>query len=239
MIPASLAEALEPVTLVVGHYGVGKTNFTLNLALDLARSGYAVKLVDLDVVNPYFRSSEYREMLAEAGVELIAPTMANTSVDLPSLSAGVDGAFEWARGEQGRIVLVDVGGDDAGATALGRYSAKIAAGPYGMLYVVNQYRNLTREASEALEILHEIQITSGLKATAVVNNSHLKHDTTAQTILDAAAFGKEVATLLDVPMAAQTRPILPADGLDANASQITGESSEYPVQILVTTPWER
>lgn len=239
MIPASLAEALAPVTLVVGHYGVGKTNFTLNLALDLARSGMAVKLVDLDVVNPYFRSSEYRALLADAGVDLIAPTMANTSVDLPSLSAGVDGAFEWARSEQGRIVLVDVGGDDAGATALGRYSAKVSAGAYAMFYVVNHYRNLTRKAIEALEILDEIQIKSGLRATAVVNNSHLKHDTTLQTILDARAFGQEAADLLQVPMVALTRPILPVDGLDADDSQTTGDSAEYPVQILVTTPWEQ
>ncbi len=113
---------LAPITVIVGHYGVGKTNFSISLALDAVAQGWEVTLVDLDVVNPYFRSSDYRELLEEAGVRVVSPVFAGTTLDSPSLSGAVYTAIEDAirqgTGERKRVI-VDAGGDDVGATALG------------------------------------------------------------------------------------------------------------------------
>ena len=173
---ARLPFPLAPVTVVTGHYGVGKTNFALNLALDAAAAGYRATLADMDVVNPYFRSNEYRDLLEEAGVRLIAPVFghAGTSLDVPSVTGELAvAAAEAYRDETGRtVVIVDAGGDDVGATALARFAPALAAGPYAMLYVVNAFRNLTQEPADAVAVLREIEAKSHLAATAVVGNSH-------------------------------------------------------------------
>lgn len=237
-LPLSLMDALRPLTLVTGHYGVGKTNFALNLALDLAREGREVCVVDLDIVNPYFRSSEYRNLLEPEGIRLVTPVMANSSLDTPSLSAAVDGVVEWAYCNPNRIAIFDIGGDDAGATALGRYSERIAANPYALIYVVNAYRNLTQDAQEALEILGEIEFKSNLKATAIVNNSHLRTETDQATVEDAWEFGLEVARCAGVPLAAQTVPHRFATGFPEPSNVAIQFEKTYSVQMLVKTPWE-
>ena len=122
-----------PVLVITGHYGVGKTNLALNLALDAAARGLEVTVVDLDVVNPFFRSSDYRALLDEAGVRTIAPVFAGTNLDGPGLSGTILPAIEQARAGEGRLLIVDAGGDDVGATALGRFARAVAAGPYEML----------------------------------------------------------------------------------------------------------
>ncbi len=133
---------LAPVTVVTGHYGAGKTNFALNLALDAAAAGYRATLADMDIVNPYFRSNEYRDLLEGAGVRLIAPVFGHTgtNLDVPSVTGELAvAAAEAYRDETGRtVVIVDAGGDDVGATALARFAPALAAGPYAMLYVVNR-----------------------------------------------------------------------------------------------------
>ena len=233
-LPAPLINALQPVTAITGHYGTGKTNFALNLALDLAKEGLQLRLVDLDIVNPYFRSSEYTQLLEDAGVQAVTPVMAKSSLDTPSLSAAVDGAIEWAREGEGRITLIDVGGDDAGATALGRYAGPISTQPYALLYVVNAYRNLTQDPAEAATILHEIENASHLRATGVVNNSHLRTETTPDVLQAASAFGADVAEQLQLPIVAQTIPDWCADAMDGS----TQTGVKYIVQMLVKTPWE-
>ena len=228
-LPKSLQEAVKPVTIVTGHYGVGKTNLTLNMARDLAAAGFEVRVADLDIVNPYFRSSEYGALLEEAGVSLVAPVMANSSLDTPSLSAAIEGSIEWAR-EDNRILLIDVGGDDAGATALGRYTHLIDAERSTMVYVINAYRNLTQDPAEAVEILKEIEFTARMKAQAIVNNSHLHNETDVSVVEGAQAFGEQVAEAAGIPLVAQTAPAALAD--KANITNC------YPVQKLVKTPWE-
>lgn len=113
--------SLKRITVVCGHYGCGKTNFSINLALHMAKQGKNVTLVDLDVVNPFFRSSDYKQILENQGVYVISPKYAGTNVDTPALSAEIDSVFNL----NDRMVIFDVGGDDAGAFALGRYSSKI------------------------------------------------------------------------------------------------------------------
>ena len=128
-----------PVAVVCGHYGVGKTNLTLNIALDAAAGGRAVTVIDLDVVNPFFRSSDYRALLDERGIRLVAPVFAGTNVDGPSLSGTIEPAIDgaqraWRDGDERPFVVIDAGGDDAGATALGRFARTVEQAPYEMLY---------------------------------------------------------------------------------------------------------
>ncbi|WP_249317832.1 hypothetical protein [Yeguia hominis] len=212
--------------MICGHYGCGKTNLALNLALDAAKSGKKVTLVDLDLINPYFRSSEYGELLAQHGVELIAPLYANTNLDLPVISPRIASVFE-----SGNTVIFDVGGDDAGAAVLGSFSKKLHAVDYEMLYVINRYRVLSTEPAEAESLLREIETSSRLKATGIVNNSHLKGETTAQTIRDSLSYAAQTEKRLALPLRFTTAP-------RACAAELADIPNLYPVTIYVRSPWE-
>ena len=215
------------VTVVCGHYGTGKTNLSINLALDCARHGEDVTLVDLDVVNPYFRSADYVDVLTENGVRVVGPNFANTNLDTPSLPGAVRNVIA-----EGSRVIVDVGGDDAGATALGVYSRTLADADPDVIYVVNRYRSMTTHAEEAVQILREIEATSHLRATCVANNSHLKQDTSEDTVLDSMGFAEEVASASGLPLRFTTAP----RGLDF--SILNKIPNIYPVDVLVRAPWE-
>lgn len=230
------AATLSPVVVAVGHYGAGKTNLVLNLAADAAAAGREVVVVDLDVVNPYFRSSDFAGELEHSGVRLIAPRFAGTTLDSPGISGQVEVAIDWARQVPGRLVLVDAGGDDVGATALGRFSAQVAAGPYEMLYVVNRSRNLTRLAADAVRVLREIEGACRLAATAVANNTHLAGDTDADVLASGEAFACEAAQLAGLPLAfsAVERGLLAAG--EAECAGLAG--LVYPIDVRVRKPWE-
>ena len=231
-----------PVLVITGHYGVGKTNLALNLALDAAARGLEVTVVDLDVVNPFFRSSDYRALLDEAGVRTIAPVFAGTNLDGPSLSGTILPAIEQARAGEGRLLIVDAGGDDVGATALGRFAKTVAAVPYEMLYVVNRSRNLTQEPAEAVEVLREIEAKSHLRATCVVNNTHLQRDTDAQVVEQGVPFAQAVAQAAGLPLACTTVPAAAArqvaDRETTHRAPNEDRQTYYPVQVYVRSPWE-
>lgn len=216
------------IIIVCGHYGSGKTNLSLNLAFDFASRGEKVTLADLDIVNPYFRSSDYPELLEQHGIELIAPMYAHSNVDIPSLPASM-----YSLTSRGGRVIIDVGGDDSGATALGRFSAMLSAHGYDMLYVVNKYRALSTTCGETVELLGEIETASRLKATAVVNNSHIMQLTTAQDVLESDAYARKVSELSGLPLVMTAVDRRLAGELDGKISDI------YPVDIHVTTPWQR
>ena len=225
---------IKRFTIITGHYGTGKTNLSINLALDLAERFAEVTLVDLDVVNPYFRSSDYTALLERHGVRVVAPTFAGTTLETPSLPAAICGALE----SPGAVVL-DVGGDDAGATALGRYSKQIEQIDYDMLYVINHYRNLTATPEEAAALLTEIEAASHLKATGIANNSHLRTETRLETVLDSAEFARQTADLLGLPLVCTTVPRLSADGISSVPGDPTYVMNAYPIELYVRFPWEQ
>ena len=231
------------VNIVVGHYGAGKTNFSLNWALDLAAQKKRVVLIDFDVVNPYFRSSDYSNQLEQAGVKVIAPNLAGSSLDNPSLS-GVVGTVlthtyeQWQQENCSSVVIIDVGGDDAGATVLGRFASEILQGNYQMLYVVNKYRNLTQTPADALAIMREIQVKSGLLVTGIVNNSHLRDATSASTVAEALEYGRSCAQAADVDFMCTTVPKSAFEQEFCSLCTNEKEMKFYPVSMLVRTPWE-
>ncbi len=175
-----MIKLLKNIVIVCGHYGSGKTNFSVNLAVRAADEGKKVTLVDLDIVNPYFRAADNAAELEAMGVKCIVPNFANTNVDVPSLPPAVMGALA-ASNEGDRLTILDVGGDN-GAVALGMYNRFLPEGSYDMLYVINKYRPLTEEAEDALSLLREIEYMSRLRATGIVNNSNLGVETVKEDV---------------------------------------------------------
>ena len=189
------------LTLFAGHYGSGKTNIAVNYALLLAKEGKKVCIADLDIVNPYFRTKDSAKVLDEAGVELISPQFANTNVDLPALPAE---AYKLVT-DQKTYGIMDIGGDDRGAYALGRYVPGMKAeNNYRMIYVANCYRPLTRTAEDALEVMREIEAACDLQFTDIVNNSNLGTETTPETLLNSLPFIEELSNLSGLPVFATT-----------------------------------
>jgi len=185
------------LTLFAGHYGSGKTNIAVNYALMLAKEGKKVCIGDLDIVNPYFRTKDSSQMLEKAGVDLISPQYANTNVDLPALPAEayrlVQDKNSWA--------VADIGGDDRGAYALGRYvPAILQEQDYNMVFVANFCRPLTRTPQEALEVMEEIVAACGLPFTHIVNNTNLGPETTAETLLDSVKLAEELSKISGLPI---------------------------------------
>ena len=189
------------LTLFAGHYGSGKTNIAVNYALHLAGEGKKVCIADLDIVNPYFRTKDSAARLEKAGVDLISPQFANTNVDLPALPAE---AYRLVT-DKSEYGIMDIGGDDRGAYALGRYvPAMKEEGNYRMIFVANCYRPLTRTPEDAMEVMGEIEAACGLKFTDIINNSNLGPETTAETVMDSLPYMEKLSALSGLPIFATT-----------------------------------
>ena len=189
---------MKRVTLFCGHYGSGKTNLAVNWALRLRAEGLPVALADIDIVNPYFRSKDSEAELRALGIDVIALPFANSSVDLPSLPSEIYGLVQRRK----RFAVLDIGGDDRGALALGRFAPYIAEeNDYDMFFVANFYRPLTRTAEEAFSVLREIEAVTPLRFTAVVNNSNLGSETTPADIERTLPEAETLSALSGLPVA--------------------------------------
>ncbi len=185
------------ITIFAGHYGSGKTNVAVNYALRLSGEGKKVSLSDLDIVNPYFRSKDSERILREAGIRFISSEYANSNVDMPALPAD---AYS-VTADRERFAVVDVGGDDRGALALGRYVPDILSeNDYEMLFVINKYRPLTRDAKSAVEVMREIEDAAKMRFTAIVNNSNVGELTTAEDVLDSLQYANEISQATGLPV---------------------------------------
>ena len=226
------------LTLFAGHYGSGKTNIAVNYALRLAGEGKQVCIADLDIVNPYFRTKDSAKVLEEAGVHLISPQFANTNVDLPALPAE---AYRLVT-DKSVYGIMDIGGDDRGAYALGRYVPSILEeNDYRMIFVANCYRPLTRTPEEALEVMREIEEACGLKFTDIVNNSNLASETTAETVLDSVSYVEKLSRLSGLPVFATTAmasvaPALEGKLPDVLPLQLQEKYFDLPSQKPVSRP---
>ncbi len=187
--------------VVCGHYGSGKTNVAVNLALAFADKvgGDKVCLVDMDTVNPYFRSADSKDLLKEKNIRLIASEFANTNVDIPSLPAQIYSVFPLLH--DGGYAVLDVGGDATGSAALGFIADRITEYGYEMLFVANMYRPLTDTAEECFEILDEIQRASGLTCTRIVNNSNIGASTSADDISASLDYQHRLERICGLPTA--------------------------------------
>ena len=189
------------VLLLCGHYGSGKTNIAVNLAQAIRREHPIVTLADLDIVNPYFRSKDSAAELEEAGIRLICSRYANSNVDIPALPPDL-----YALTDDRRMrAIIDVGGDDRGALVLGRLApAILEENGYEMLMVINCYRPLTRDAASTVEVMREIEVAGGIRFTALVNNSNLGAETTAEDVLASVRYAEDVAAMSGLPVVMTT-----------------------------------
>lgn len=186
------------VTVYVGHYGSGKTEISIHTALRLAAEGRAPTLVDLDIVNPYFRSGERRDLLEAAGVRVVTPTFEGTAVDVPALPARVQSVFS----DSVRPAVFDAGGDPSGAAALGRYKPWFDRDDTAVLCVVNTCRPFTGSAGEVTEMVRALEARSRLAVTGLVHNSNLAEESTPELLLSGQRVVEEAAGRLGVPVAA-------------------------------------
>ena len=188
---------LNRITLFAGHYGSGKTYIALNYARWLKRGGADVRVADLDIVNPYFRTKDSARDLQAEGIGLIVSDYANSNVDFPALPKEI---YSLVADRSAKVVM-DIGGDDRGALALGRYVPDILEeNDYDMLAVVNASRPLTRTAADTVEVLREIEAACGIAFTGVVNNTNLGPDTTAADVLASLGYADGVAAEMGVPV---------------------------------------
>ncbi len=192
----------SPLCIVCGHYGSGKTNIAVNLALRAKESfpDKKVHIADIDIVNPYFRTADASSLLEQRGIEVLVPPFANTNIDIPSLPPKLVSLFD---GKDDSISFIDVGGDD-GSIALGMYHQAIRRAGYEMICVVNAYRPLIADPRDAYECMLEIEAASGLKCTGIINNSSLGSETTAKDVLDSVEYAKECASVASLPLLCHT-----------------------------------
>lgn len=185
------------IVLLSGHYGSGKTNIAVNLALRMKAAREKVAIADIDIVNPYFRTKDSQTELEKAGIRLICSDFAGSNVDLPALPQDVYAITD----EPDLFSVIDVGGDDRGALALGRWrDAILRENDYEMLFVINRFRPLTADALSTIEVMREIELASGMPFTAVVNNSNLGEETTVRDVLNSRDYAAEICERTGLPL---------------------------------------
>lgn len=189
------------LTILCGHYGSGKTNVAVNMALHLRLQKERVAVADLDIVNPYFRTKDSTDTFNHAGIRLICSEFANTNLDLPAMPQDLYAITD----DRSLYTVIDVGGDDRGALALGRIApAILEENDYEMLMVVNRYRPLTPDAESTVEVMREIEYACGIKFTGIINNSNLGAETVAETLLSSVSYADAVSQTAGIPVVMTT-----------------------------------
>ena len=212
------------IKVLVGHYGSGKTELAVNMALALAERSPAI-LIDLDIVNPFFRSAEVKPTLLEHGVEVVYPAYALSGVDIPILPAEVERAFTtdaWC--------IFDVGGDDDGAVALGRYHAQFSACPADVFFVVNPFRPRTAQVEQVLSLMENVQRRARVPITGLAVNANLGAETDTAEILAGREFIERVSQESGIPVAFEA-------GLQEALSPLPEIWPRLPIRRYLTPEW--
>jgi len=218
------------IVVFTGHFGSGKTELAINYGVKLARQGQAVTVVDLDIVNPFFRSSEVKGVLEKEGIRLLLPKFVGTTVDVPSLPSEIYSVFQ----NKNSMAIFDVGGDDAGATVLGRYYPYFMQEPYRMFFVVNVRRPLSSTPEQIIELLKAIESRSRLKVTDLINNTNLMHETNLSHLLEGQVVVERVSEKLNIPIAYISGVVSVIEKLPEEYSSIG-----FPIDIYLHPPWDR
>ncbi len=216
------------VVIFSGHYGSGKTNLAVNWAINARTRHERVVLADLDIVNPYFRTSDSSSALSKSGVTLVTSQFAGSNVDLPSIPSGAESIFD----DRSVYGVVDVGGDDRGALALGRYADKIRREHADVLLVVNMYRPETSNISGAMDILREIEAASHSSFTGIVNNSNLGNITTDIDVLNSVAFVNKLSIASNLPV------MFTSVQRSVYASLGNKIANLFPIDITIKSEWK-
>ena len=208
---------MKRVTLILGHYGSGKTNIAVNLAVKYREVAEKVAIADLDIVNPYFRTKDSMDLLKEKGIRLIVSEYANSNVDIPALPQDMYAVTD----DKSLTCILDIGGDDRGALVLGRLRpAILEEKDYEMLLVINMYRPLTPDPESTVEVMREIELAANMRFTGIINNSNLGRETTADTVLASIPYAEEVSRLTRLPIVMTTAEENVAKELDGRVKDL-------------------
>lgn len=227
-------DTAKRITIFTGHYGSGKTEISINFTLNFDGDYDKIALVDLDFVNPYFRSREAKTMLTREGIRVIASAEDYFNTDVPAFSPQIIGVF---RDKETRVI-VDLGGDEIGARAAGRFRNHIADTDYELLFVINPYRPFTKDTEDIAELIKKIEMASRLKVTALVSNPNLAAETTIDDIISGHQRVLEISCSLGVPVAWLT-----VEKSFGNFSEIpkAAQIKEPVLELarIMLTPWEQ
>lgn len=220
---------MKRINIFTGHFGSGKSEVAVNFALELKKRHDKVVIVDLDIINPFFRTADVKNALEEKGIRVITPVFANTNADAPSLPPDINRVFE----EKDYYVVFDVGGEDLGAKVLSRYREEITADDFELYCVVNIKRPMTESIKGIEEMVQSIEISSRLKISALINNSHLLGASSIELLKEGQEMIKEASHKLQIPlkMTSGLRRIL------------EGKEKEFNTDILyldklIKLPWD-
>ena len=214
------------ILIFSGPCGTGKTNVAINVALNLKHKGKNVTFVDLDLMNPYFKSSDYGKSFRERGIDMISPSFSGSNLDIPVLPNNIYSIFN----KPDHNFIIDVGGDDSGARVLGRFHKELTKNGYHMLFVINKYCASSEDLDNIARIAFKIQLASRLKITGIVNNSNLAESTKPSHILDSVVFANDLSYRIDIPVVMTTvlSSLVPSVYKKVNGI--------YPINIYID-PW--
>lgn len=214
------------IKAIVGHFGSGKTEISINAALYLRALGRDVKLIDLDIVNPFFRSAEQKDMLRAHGIEAIYPEYALSAVDIPVLGPEILRAFE----PDGSAAIFDVGGDESGAAALGRYKPQMDVAGAEMYYVINPCRPRSCEKNQILRMMEMVVQRSRLDIAGIIANANLAGYTTAETISENRGLIEEISKETHIPVVAEC-------GLGAALNDAPAKWEKFSIERYLKPEW--
>ncbi|MDD2427513.1 MAG: hypothetical protein PHR78_00855 [Eubacteriales bacterium] len=225
---------LKKITLIAGHFGSGKTEFAVNLALQSAQSGHATRLVDLDIVNPYFRSFEAKNQLDAAGVDLLVSSMGGYA-DIPAIPGDVAGIF--IKNETREIV--DLGGDPDGVRLLGMYERQLNNADFDFFFVFNANRPETATVEKGLRYFENIEFSSKQKFTALINNTHLIHETTVEEVLRGQDLALEIADKVGLPLLCNVMTEDIFEKIQAEPDYLAElKAPAFVIELQLKKPWE-
>ena len=222
---------LQGVVIIAGNYGSGKTEIAINLALAHRGDGSSVRVVDLDLVNPYFRTREARDLLRTQGIDLVLPPAPYLHADLPIVSPEVAGAIRQA----GPLTILDVGGDDVGATVLASLGDAFRGQAVQMLQVINPHRPNTDTLEGCLAMRTAIETAAQLAVTGWIGNAHLMAATSTDTVMAGYRFASDLSQASGLPLAFITAPLAIIGELERPSIGCP----VLPIQRQLTPPWQR
>jgi hypothetical protein len=222
---------LHGIVAIVGNYGSGKTEVSINLAVNRKQAGLAVRIADLDLVNLYFRTREARMTLAQAGVEVVLPPEEYLSADLPILSPTVAAMIR----EPGDLAILDVGGEDAGATVLAALADAFKGKNVDMLQVINPSRPATSTAKGCTDVRERIERACRMNITGIIGNSNLIDETSLEDIRSGHAFVRAYAEESGLPLKFITVPCQ----LLKEAKKEKFSCPVLPIARQLVPPWKK
>lgn len=219
---------ISRLTVIVGHFGSGKTEIAVNMAMALADMGHAFAVADLDIVDPYFRSRECKSIIEERGGRLIASSQANMDADMPSMPPDVFALFDTPE----LYGILDIGGDPAGARVLARYRHQLQQNSARVLCVVNGNRPLSDTPEKAVQYIRDIERASGMNIDGLINNTHCCYLTELEDIRSGAQLAEQVSVLTGIPVVCHAVPRKLAEQASDFVYPV------FPMNLYMKKPWE-